>query len=176
MAFLFTTNPAAPDFELDSMETEKRSDKYKVTKYPIETGANVTDHVEDDGKNFSLTGTLFAMSSSDSALIPGRVTNLRDALDLLAARRDVVTMVSEFNVRKVVISGWSEEHGPQSGDSLKVTIDLENVNTAGYAYTQIPASRLKPKIARRTATTSAKGGVSSPKPAAKTHLAKLLIR
>lgn len=176
-AYLYTSNPVVPDFEFDAMESERRADSYGVTKFPVESGANITDHVEEGGRKWSLTGIIVAMPLTDSARVPGRLTSVRDALDSLAAKKDVVTMVSGFDVRQVVIANWSNEHGTSSGDSLKISIELEEVKTAGFQFTQIPPGRLKPKVKRRSK--GGKGGAVSPKtatPKARTAARKLLDR
>ncbi|MDY0003585.1 MAG: hypothetical protein RBU30_19965 [Polyangia bacterium] len=165
MVYFYTTSPVAPDFELDVVTSEKRTDSYTVTKYPIESGAKITDHVEDGGRKWSVEGSIHAMLPSDPAKIPGRLSSVKDALDSLAARKDAVTMVSGYDTRKVVIASWSYTHGTSHGDSLGVTMELEEVLTAGFAYTQIPPGRLMPKQARRSSPAAAKGGTASPKAA-----------
>jgi len=173
MVYLYTTSSVAPDFELDVVLSEKRTDSYTVTKYPIESGAKITDHVEEGGRKWSLEGTIHAMLPSDPTKIPGRLSSIKDALDSLAARKDAVTMVSGYDTRKVVIASWSYSHGASHGDSLGVTLELEEVLTAGYAFTQIPPGRLKPKQARRSSPAAAKGGAVSPKAAPTKSSSKL---
>jgi hypothetical protein len=163
--YFWTASQVAPDFELDGTISEKRSDKYTVTKYPIESGANVTDHVEFSGRSWAIEGLIVAMPYADPTRIPGRLTNMRDALDTLAARKDACTMVTGFDTRRVVIASWGTIHDGGSGDSLKVSIEAEEISTAGFAYTQIPPGRLAPKQARRASPAAAKGGAAAPKPA-----------
>lgn len=158
MTYFYTTNPAVPEFEFDGLISDKADLRFTATKYPIESQGNVTNHVVKEPRTWSVQGIVVSVMLV-GVPDPQRLQTKKDALESLALRRDEAMMVTDTDVAPVVFTSVRAEHGKGDGESLRLSAEVQEIEKTTYAATNVPPSKLKPKIKRRMGN-NPKGGVT----------------
>jgi hypothetical protein len=85
-----------------NIQTESLSMTSKVTSNPVESGADINDHVVHDTARFSISGTIIGGEKAVSAL-----KSMRD-------RRDILTYTGRSRVSNLVITSLSFDYNPKN--------------------------------------------------------------
>lgn len=85
-----------------NIQTESLSLTSKVTSNPVESGADVNDHVVHDTARFSISGTIIGGDKAVAAL-----KGMRD-------RRDILTYTGRSRVSNLVITSLSFDYNPKN--------------------------------------------------------------
>lgn len=150
---------------LDASLEETSSMKSKVTKYPVENGAVVTDHIVNEPIEFTIKGFV-----SNHPIIPSDTVSLNTVhvlkrataayFDLLSIRekRQPVTIVTGLNVyRNMAMESLEIPRNAQIGDSLEFTAAFVQITMVSTST--IPAEYIREKHA----TAKVDGGNKTPK-------------
>jgi len=173
-AFEKNGNPLAPAFALDATLEETRTDNFTVTKKAIETGANVSDYVWAEPKEYSGSGIITA-SPLDGFYSKDRIKRQFDALVKLADSRTELTVVFGWWVFDGILSNLVTTSSQSIGDALEFSFTFSEIVQFQYETTDIPPSRLKGKAKRRRGTK--KGTAQTPKtPTGKNQKSSLLYK
>lgn len=152
---------------LDASLEETSSMKSKVTKYPVENGAVVTDHIVNEPIEFTIKGFV-----SNHPIIPSDTVSLNTVhvlkrataayFDLLSIRekRQPVTIVTGLNVyRNMAMESLEIPRSAQTGDSLEFTASFTQITIVSSST--IPAEYIKDTV-KHTAS-KVDGGNKTPK-------------
>lgn len=159
--YIYTTSPNFPDFEFDATKDESKDIQYGITEHPVENTGNVGDHIY--RKPFKLdTEGLVAITpisprtyQPTPADDPTVLKEMQKALEELADKMDLVTVVSDLYTGPAAISSIRFSKGVDDGLSMRASIGLREMVIGQTQTAQVAASRLKRKVKRRQKT---KGG------------------
>ena len=163
MIYAFEKNgdPLRPLFTLDATLEERRMDNFTVTRKAIETGANVADYVFAEPKEYSGSGIITATPLGGIAS-KDRIKEQFDGLTQAADKRTELTVVFGWWVFDAVLSNLETTSSQTIGDALEFSFTFTPITQVQYEVTDIPPSRLKPKV-RRKRGAKKKGAKETPK-------------
>lgn len=100
-----------------------------ITEYSVEEGEPISDHIENDLENGSLTGLITNFSINYGAITENRSQRVFDALYDLWKKKELVTIVTVLKVYEDVgITNISIDKSESDGESLIVNISFRKVN------------------------------------------------
>ena len=129
---------------IDAVISETHSYKNVPTKFPVEVGLDITDHIRQEPEQLKLEGTISAAPLDDE---PGTQRWL-DAYDLLlslmgrkrltlqtqktsAAPSRLINIVSGIRVwTNMAVESLEVPRDPKTGDAINFTMDLVNIRKA----------------------------------------------
>lgn len=140
--------------ELDCSVQETHVSSAKVTRYPVEEGSDIYDHVQQEPDGLTLEGVFTNSPISIVPQIPGVDDNRAQELyeDLIALKEsaqpvDVVTTLREYE--DMVIESVQVPRNARWGKSVRVTIQLTNVRKVSAQEVESPdpePEAAKPKV------------------------------
>jgi hypothetical protein len=152
---------------LDASLEEASSMKSKVTKYPVENGSIISDHIVNEPVEVTIKGFV-----SNHPIIPSDTVSLTTApvlkrasaayFDLLSIRskRQPVTIITGLDVfRNMVMESLEIPRSAQTGDSLEFTASFTQITIVSSST--IPAEYIKDTV-KHTAS-KVDGGNKTPK-------------
>lgn len=122
----------------------------EVTSYPVESGAEVSDHVQIKNNTFTMSGMItetpvrLMRDMLYSAGINGiRVSQAINYLDQIFEARQPIILVTEHKVyENVILKGFSYDY--QSEYAMTFELEFEQIRLVSYADTNIIAEKTKP--------------------------------
>lgn len=176
-------------FQLDALFSEGRSRQFNMTKYAVESGANISDYISPAEKNYQLDGVVTGLSpgayesilSSPSSIMK---TNASDVLSsssfsqasrLLKAATDIET-IADNRLPITVVTGMDSYSNlmitnlniVRKDMRLAISCTLRPLETAETQWSQITAASTAPKVKGKASRTKASAGkVSTTEPAEK---------
>lgn len=128
-----------------------------ATKYPVEDGADVTDHIVPNPDTFSGTG-IVSRNEADSSIIEDSYAELLRIQD----ERELVTIVTGLRVyTNMHISSVSIPRNAQNGGSLIINIAAAVVRKVESQTVNITATRINPDDKNQVQSTSDTGKSTS---------------
>jgi hypothetical protein len=119
MAYTFTGRKSGTvRFEPDdngTINNESESFSSRVTSNPVESGADINDHVINDAENFSVTGIIIGGTSAIAAL-----KAMRD-------KRDIITYTGRARVSNLVFTSLSFDYAAKNKDGAGFKATLQQV-------------------------------------------------
>jgi hypothetical protein len=158
---IYTIDATKPDFEFDITASISKSRKWTPTKRAVENKGNVADHVYREPFTISSNGfvawtpispRVYQPTPSNDSVV---MIAMQMALEELAAKEDLVTLVSDVYTGPVVITSLQFSKSTEDGYSLQVAISFSEIEIAVPQTTRVNPSRLRPKVKKRAPT---KGG------------------
>jgi hypothetical protein len=130
-------------FELDLILSERHTMRSEVTRFPIEEGAEIADHVIKQPKRIQLTGLV---SNTPVQILGGlsfedRVQNAIDVLEQLREDKEIVTVVSGLKVYSDMI--FTELIYPRdniTGQALEFRAILDEITKVELTTVLIPSA------------------------------------
>lgn len=136
------------DLVFDATVNERHSSSAKVTKYPVEEGADKSDHVVQDPDTLQVQGIWVDTPPGKGPAKPGRARELWTKL--LEFKRAGQTMAVVTGIRvyqNMQITSVDVVRTPRTGFSLPVSVSFQQVEEARQELRVIPAEA--PKKERR---------------------------
>lgn len=143
MAFIFTQRAAIDDVEFDVAESETHRASARVTDHPVETGAQITDHVvaEPDALDLvaRVTNTPVVGENDLAALSPFRAEEAYRRLIELKNLGDVVTVVTSLReYENMILTSVAVTRNAQTGGVLALSLSLRQIRTATSEVVDLP--------------------------------------
>jgi hypothetical protein len=164
----YLSDPAKNIVEFDVVESEGWTSAASVTKYPVEWGVDISDHVRVNPESLSLKATI-TNHTGISTMNPSSLTRLRglsveDVIEtkswFLSYWRESGTALTYFGaihegVENLVITSLSQSKGSSTGEAVELSISMQKVIVAQSTDSQsdIPQSSRTTKRKGRQHTT-----------------------
>lgn len=132
-----------------------------VTKFPVETGATISDHGNTDAPALSINGIVGAAPLHVGEGQPGGPDRVQRAFDaIMRMQSDVAPLkviTPERTYANMLITSTSVAKDAATGDALGITIGLQQILTATSAEVRLPVAKVprnnKTKVdSRKTGT------------------------
>jgi len=163
---LFKKGNYIGEIELDVIITEGASANVRLTKNPVENGADINDHVVVEPMTFSISGVVSNASSNiidAAANILGSQTKAQqaweDLLELQINRTPFTLVQGLKSYDNVLITSLSESQDKDTSNSLNFTASLSEVILVGTGGP--PATTFADQDTSDKATPSTSGGLKS---------------
>lgn len=142
----------------DATLSENHHGEATLTQFPVEDGFNINDHARLEPRTFTIRGIItnapigFLFSAFGNT---DRVQKAYDAIEELYLKREPITVVSSLKVyNNMVITSFSIPKDASTGDSVEISVDVQQLVTVTTKYTQAQAANatddLKDKAAGST--------------------------
>lgn len=148
-ALLESKGAFAFQIEFDVSETETHKSTAKVTQHPVESGAQISDHVINEADTLDLiawiTNTPIVKEADALTLDPSRAENAY--AELLTIKQtgtqcNVITTLRSYDT--MLITELSITRDRNTGQAISISLKLINVRTATNQTVEAPA----PKVLR----------------------------
>ena len=121
----------------------------EVTSYPVENGADVSDHVQVKNNTFSMSGMItetpirLMHDMLHSAGVNGtRISQAINYLDQIFDARQPIILVTEHRVyENVILRGVSYDY--QSEHAMQFDLEFEQIRLVSYGETNVIATKTK---------------------------------
>ena len=126
---------------LDVVLSDTESDQMDVTRHAIEDGADVTDHVIESPKSFTLDAIL--TDDDIDTLNPNTFANKKidERLKIIQGWLDNKTILSYYghdvDFSSVVIQNISRVKGQDTGEGIKISLSLSKITIAKSQTTEV---------------------------------------
>lgn len=156
--------------EVSVLMSESHNLSSSITKLPMESGAQVTDHVILEPDEVSVVFTMTNASNGKDAA--------RDAFETFKKMRDsreLIELATEHRVYSdMVIVGVSPMHQSPYKGALNVTIHLQQINFVRLQSVGRDPGSLRKGVTSKTASGKVNGGQQDPKEIRGTGLEKII--
>lgn len=135
---------------LDTTESEEYRKGYTVTENPVEGDEPVSDHVQPQPDEVTLSGIISATPISDDDIYVGRAEDILAQLKALAATRepfDFFGGVQSYTSMVIQSIGITQDN--DTGLSTRYSLSLKQVRRARFREVDVPPSILAPKAGRQ---------------------------
>lgn len=113
----------------------------QVTRYKIEDGSDITDHIQNELQTGSCTGLITNFSLFENGILNNRAQDAFDRIERLWRTRELVDIVTVFKVySQVAITNISIARDDSSGEELVASFGFQEVNIVSLEQLQIEAS------------------------------------
>jgi len=130
IALFNSKSPATSDvLVLDAILSEEHSLENKITEFPLETGANLNDHIVNSPRRFTLQGLITNTPLRGGKAPPGNYAEVAfQALEKLHTDRQLLTVVTRMKrYEGMAIEKLSIPRNPSTGEALEFTANLLEV-------------------------------------------------
>ena len=158
--YFVTTTPFDPIFEFDGTITETTEKGYNVSKHPIEEQGEVPNYVLSEPRSWSIEGLVSSVQLA-GVVSPTRMQDAKAAIEELADREDMVTLVLPDDEAEVIFKNVRCERTADGGEKYQISCELQEARMVMFATTQVSPSKLRAKRRRRTSN-NPKGGQATP--------------
>jgi hypothetical protein len=147
---------------LDALLVEDTELLAQVTRYAVEDGPPVTDHITQDVERLSISGVVSAATIMGGGAGRSRLIAAKDALRLINADRLPVTITTGSDI--YTSFGMTSVKIGRSGSLERITIDAEfqKIRKATMRVTAIPPERVSGDAKGKAGATAANGGKVPP--------------
>ena len=173
-------------FQLEAAVKESSSMTFNKTKYAVESGGIISDHISSQQPSLKIEGIVSAMTlgvssgiasvissglsldSLRSGMAGGRqkLTNAKHALESIAKQKAAITVVSGIDVYESYTIDEISCNRDNSAEKLNVSISLSKIDKAEAEWAEITRQSTVKQVARKGGVTKKSAG------AAKTSAAK----
>ncbi len=153
--YIYTASPRTPDFEFDVTTETTKDAQYKIPTHPVENTGTVGDHIYKLPWKLNTNGLVAVtpitprVHQPTPADDPAVLGDMQKALEELADKTDLVTVVSDLYTGPAAITSLRVAKSVQDGQSVRIDIGLEEFKIGQTGSAQIDPSRLKRKVSRR---------------------------
>jgi hypothetical protein len=166
----------ATGFQFDADLQSTNVLPFQVTSRKVESRGNIAEHIASLPETHNVTGMVTAMNMPPAVPDPEKLANSKKKLKELAAKRQIVIVLSDSYDGELAISRVEITDGADMGRAFKATLGFTLIETTTVGTAEVPASRLRSKVKRKAAPAK-KGGAakgSQPTPKARTGLAYVI--
>ncbi len=137
LIFSRRTKKSIGNIIFDAFISEEHMRNSKATKYPVETGAEISDHIINEPIRLTISAFIEAFIDGGNILESFR------QLDELIDQKTLVTVVTGLKVyENMHITSYSIPRTVTNGGSLNVNINLEEFRFVSSQSVSIPISQL----------------------------------
>lgn len=170
--------------QLDVLVSENLSLPSEVTKYPIEDGSEISDHITQGSEELSITGLITASNSFGFTFDGFCKSKLIDAVDTLRRMHKerqivkVITGMGTYEDMGFTALSFNRQSGDPGGNWLDINVTLRKIKKVKLKEADLPAEEKTPagsSAKGKTGGTENKGGdkgSGSKDPKDRTSLAK----
>lgn len=152
--------------ELDALLTERESLNSRATRYYVEQGAPITDHIRQESPQLSISGTV----SSASVRIFGaagreRLVQAKDALRKIYREQLPVTIVTGLDVyTDMAMERCEINRSADRGNALDIDCEFVKIRTATLNRAELPPINVAADVLGKAGDTqnAGKAATSSP--------------
>ena len=159
--------------ELDVLITENLSLPSEVTKYPIEDGSEISDHITQGSEELNITGSIsgstsFGLDFFGDPFSGGGVcrSKLIDAVDTLRKMHKerkvikVITGLGTYEDMAFTALSFNRQSGDKGGNWIDINASLRKIVKVKLKQTELPPEQAKASDGTkgRTGKTESKGG------------------
>lgn len=134
---------------IDAAVSVNRQFPNRVTSHPVEDGTDISDHVVNDPRVFSIEGVIsdaaFQLDADNDPIPggPGRSVLAAFTLEDMRDNGELLTLETPNDIYfDVIITDLSIPRDAQTGKSLVFTITLQQITTVERQFAEVPESRL----------------------------------
>lgn len=157
---LTDTKTLIGSLQLDALIKESTSLNSKVTKYAVEEGSPISDHISNESEQLVIDGvitgaTVTLMGEAGRS----KLILTKEALRLLHQQRQPITVVTGMDMyTDFVIESCEIERNNDDGEQLNVNLSLTAIRKATVKTTDVPDGKVKPKAKGKAGETRKSGG------------------
>lgn len=146
--------------ELDALLEETVTLTSKVTKYVVEDGAPITDHISNENEKLHIEGIV----TSATVVLRGeagrqKLINAKEALRLLHEQRTPITVITGMDMYvDFAIESCDIGRNVDDGECLTVSLELSHIRKATVETTDVPEGKVKAANKGKAGETKKKGG------------------
>ena len=174
LTFLYASNghlTRIGQIRLDATVREEHGMSARVTESPLESGANVADHVISEADTLNIDGVITetpvyfskepSPGSADLVEVPyassgSRVLDGYEALRRLMERRQTITVVTGLRTyQDMVMTNLNVPREPETGVALRFSAELRQIRMVNSA--SIPPNKASPKSKSKAQKTANRG-------------------
>lgn len=132
-------------FMFDATVKEVFKAQSKITSYPVEVGAEITDHVTQPPRELSLTGVVTATPMDESEQRELRIQDLFRRLLVLQLKEEPLEVFTTFGYipDMLIISVQATYEGAGDGDMMKLAVNLKTIKLSESKRVVIFQTRLE---------------------------------
>lgn len=167
-------------FELDALLKEGSKISNTKTRYPVESGAPISDFIAPGERSLSISGAVTSMSMGiprallDGTSITGSKSRLSEAkreLEAIAEARQPITIVTGLDVyRDYVIEELSIERSAENGERLDISISLSELRTTTLGWAKLAEASTAPQVRRKASHRKSAGKPQTKTPSEATQV------
>lgn len=114
----------------DLIKSEDHNFESEVTSHPVEDGSEITDHIQNQLENGTVTGIISNFSINTKGITSNRAQDAFDALIALWEERTLVTITTVLRVyENVAITSMPFARDTDSGESITIQVSFKKVKT-----------------------------------------------
>lgn len=167
-------------FQLSAAVKEVTKRSYNKTKYPVESGGVISDHISTQPPTLQIDGVISAMTlgvtsgissvissgisleSLKSGMVGGkqRLTNAKKALEAIADQKAAITVVTGIDVYEDYTIDELSCSRDNTAEKLTVSISLSKIDKAEAVWAEITRQSTVTKVARKGGVTKKSGGAA----------------
>lgn len=168
-------------FQLVAAVKESSSVSFNKTKYPIESGGVISDHISKQQPTLKIEGEVSAMTlgtvsgmssilanglgldSIRNSMVGGKhlMTNAKHALESIACQKAAITVTSGIEVYENYTIDEISFSRDNTAEKLTVSISLSRIDKAEAVWAEITRQSTVKQVARKGGVTKKSGGSSS---------------
>lgn len=168
-------------FQLIAAVKESSSLTFNKTKYPVESGGVISDHISEQQPTLKIEGEVSAMTlgvvsgmssvlssglgleSLQNSMIGGKhlMTNAKHSLEAIARARAAITVTSGIEVYENYTIDEVSFSRDNSAEKLTVSISLSRIDKAEAVWAEITRQSTVKQVARKGGVTKKSGGAAS---------------
>jgi hypothetical protein len=137
---------------------------FEVTKRKVEQKGTIADYIASLPETATVEGKVTAMTVSPALADPQKLVNTSDGLKALAAKKQIVLVLSEIYEGFMAITNIDITKSVEDGHAITCRIGLTRIEQTTAATTQVPASKLRNKVKRKGAPGKKGGAAKGSKP------------
>ncbi|MBW4789442.1 hypothetical protein JQS35_12595 [Alcaligenes faecalis subsp. faecalis] len=144
---------------LDALLTEETELTASVSKYAVEDGSVISDHIAREPETLSLSGVITA-ASIYTFFTGGRskLIAAKDALRQIHERRQPITIVTGADIYQNYAMTKAAITRKNEGEKLDVVCNFQKIVVARLRQADIPADKVAPSVEGKAGQTGAAGG------------------
>ena len=167
-------------FQLEAAVKESSSMTFNKTKYAVESGGIISDHISSQQPSLKIEGIVSAMTlgvssgiasvissglsleSLRSGMAGGRqkLTNAKHALESIAKQKAAITVVSGIDVYESYTIDEISCNRDNSAEKLNVSISLSKIDKAEAEWAEITRQSTVKQVARKGGVTKKSAGAA----------------
>lgn len=170
--FFGNTRSKVGYLELDVLVTENLSLPSDVTKYPIEDGSEISDHITQGSEELNITGSISGSTSfglsyfGDPTKLGSCRSKIIDAVDTLRKMHKerkvikVVTGLGKYEDMAFTALSLNRGSGDKGGNWIDINASLRKIKKVKLKTADLPAEQAKGDAKGKTGKTESKTGKS----------------
>ncbi len=132
------------DIAIDVFDIETHTRTSEVTRYPVENGSTITDHIVNDPITISIAGIVSDVPTTIFGALAGigesRSNDANEALNKIVDDRTDVTLVTGLKVyQNMVLTSFNVERSANTGSTLTFSATLQQIKVVFTELVDVPA-------------------------------------